>query len=574
MSTRNIAGRFVVVISGVAVATSALAQVSPDSTYPAPPPAATGTYDPAQPAAPPTAAPVPTDPAAQVPPAPAPADTTLAQAPAAPADQGAPAPTQYPTQAPAQYPNQASPAYPTQAPAQYPTQAPSQYPTQVPAQYPTQVPGQMPAQMPGQMPMPAGAMPNGMSPPIYQMPAPSRVRNAFASTLGAILQNAASAGTLGLSQLVTGSITAWFTRKQNRLAGQPYGMPAGTPGYPQAYPTTDPYATGGQQTYPTQTYPGQSTYPTQPGYPTQTYPNQQAYPGQTTTGQQGYPTQTYPNQQAYPGQTQTAQSYPGQSYPQSAYPTTPGQPGYPATQPYGTPGTFPATPDANGMYTAASAYAPTTYYDPQTGQSTQAMAYPTANVTSTSDVYAGIAYEVHAVRPAVGDAVPVNPATYEFRTGDRFLVHYRPSMPGRMEVYNVNPLGQTTPIDSVNMAAGQLSTLGPYEFAANRGEESLRLVLTPCTTPQLLTATRDIINVSMSAQPAPSMQGGLQLGSCSGLATRGVGQAGKAGGIRTRDIRNVALDGGTSFALDPVSRQELSSGNLAPREVTIVFHHR
>jgi hypothetical protein len=143
-------------------------------------------------------------------------------------------------------------------------------------------------------------------------------------------------------------------------------------------------------------------------------------------------------------------------------------------------------------------------------------------------------------------------------------------MPGRMEVYNVNPLGQTTLIDSVNMAAGQLSTLGPYEFAANKGDESLRIVLSPCSTPQLLTASRDIINVSNTMQPSAQSGYGSQLGSCSALTTRGVDK----GGVRTRDIRNVALDGGTSFALDPVSRQELSSGTLAPREVTIVFHHR
>src|SRR5262249_26549699 len=162
------------------------------------------------------------------------------------------------------------------------------------------------------------------------------------------------------------------------------------------------------------------------------------------------------------------------------------------------------------------------------------------------DLYAGIAYEVHAVRPAVGDSVPVNPATYEFHTGDRFLVYYRPSMPGRMEVYNVNPLGQTTQIDSVNMAAGQLSKLGPYEFAATKGDESLRIVLSPCSTPQLLVASRDIINVSNTLQPSAQAGGGVQLGSCSALTTRSVEKGGK-GGVRTRDIRNVALDGGTSF---------------------------
>ena len=42
----------------------------------------------------------------------------------------------------------------------------------------------------------------------------------------------------------------------------------------------------------------------------------------------------------------------------------------------------------------------------------------------------------------------------------------------------------------------------------------------------------------------------------------------------TRDIRKVALDGTTAFALDPVSAAERSSGQFAPREVTILFRHR
>jgi len=398
--------------------------------------------------------------------------------------------------------------------------------------------------------MPNGAMPNGIMQPMGQMPAPSRVRNAFAATLGAILQNAASAGTLGLSQLVTGSITAWFNRKANRLAGQPYGVPT-APGYASAYPantTTDPYSQ----------VPGQTAYPTQQTYGTQSAT--QPY-GQTTTPYPGQ--QTYSTQPAYPTQ-QTGQ--PTQPYNSTQ---TYGTQAYGTTQPYAT--STPYTAAANNPY-GTSPYGATSYYDPQTGQPTQAINYSTGTATSTPDLYAGIAYEVHAVQP--GGSVPINPATYEFHTGDRFLVHYRPSMPGRMEVYNVNPLGQTTLIDAVNMAAGQLSTLGPYEFAANKGDESLRIVLSPCSTPQLLTASRDIINVSNAAQQ-PALQSGYgnQLGSCSALTTRGVDKGGK-GGVRTRDIRNVALDGGTSFALDPLSRQELTSGSVAPREVTIVFHHR
>jgi len=39
------------------------------------------------------------------------------------------------------------------------------------------------------------------------------------------------------------------------------------------------------------------------------------------------------------------------------------------------------------------------------------------------------------------------------------------------------------------------------------------------------------------------------------------------------NIRKVGVEGSTSFALDPVSASELSSGQIAPREVTISFHH-
>jgi hypothetical protein len=556
MNTRTLASRFVVVAMGIGVTASALAQVSPE---PTPPPA----YDPAQPVAPAPAAPV-SDPAAVQAPASPP---QAQQAPAYPA----PAQQDPAYQAPAQQvpaypaPAQQVPAYP--APAQTPAYPP---PAQVPAYPPpgAQVPaGQMPqAQAP--VGAPYGAMPNGINQPLGAPP-PSRVRNAFAATLGAILQNAASAGTMGLSNLVTGSITAWFNRKAYRMAGQPYGPGMQTtPGYPTTYPT-DPNA----------------AYPTQPAYPTTA---QSAYPTTTTQPygtQSTYPTTTtqpYGTQSAYP--TTTTQPYGTQS----TYPTTTTQPTtpYPGQQTYTTQGAYPTQPNAAqpGTYTtattdpyaagASSYYAPTSYYDPQTGQPTQAISYGTSSGTgtgtTTQDLYAGIAYEVHAVRPGVGDSVPVNPAMYEFRTGDRFLVHYRPSMPGRMEVYNVNPLGQTTLIDSVNMAAGQLSTLGPYEFAATKGDESLRLVLSPCSTPQLLVASRDIINVSNTMQPGMQSGGGLQLNNCSTLTTRSVGK----GGVRTRDIRNVALDGGTSFALDPLSRQELTSGSVAPREVTIRFHHR
>jgi hypothetical protein len=138
-------------------------------------------------------------------------------------------------------------------------------------------------------------------------------------------------------------------------------------------------------------------------------------------------------------------------------------------------------------------------------------------------------------------------------------------MPGRMEVYNVNPLGQQTRIDAVDMAAGQMAKLGPYQFSGSTGQESLRLTLMPCSTSQLMAATRDIVNVG-GGMPAQAGGSGFALSSCTG--TRSVNK------IKTRDITKVAVDGMTSFALDPVTPQEYSSGQLDGRDVTLVFRHQ
>ncbi|MCC7461038.1 MAG: hypothetical protein IT480_01110 [Gammaproteobacteria bacterium] len=206
------------------------------------------------------------------------------------------------------------------------------------------------------------------------------------------------------------------------------------------------------------------------------------------------------------------------------------------------------------------------FFDPRTGASTApdpAFFAPQSDPAAADPgIYAGIAYEVHAVG-AGGATVPVDPARHIFRTGERFIVYFRPALPGRMQVYNINPAGQQALIDSIELAAGQLSTLGPYEFAALTGDEQLRLVLTPCATPELLLATRDIVKVA-----APATAGaGLVMSTC-GLATRSIDWP------ATRDIRKVALEGTTAFALDPVSSVERSSGQFAPREVTILFRHR
>ncbi|MEX2148653.1 MAG: hypothetical protein WD793_00420 [Steroidobacteraceae bacterium] len=208
---------------------------------------------------------------------------------------------------------------------------------------------------------------------------------------------------------------------------------------------------------------------------------------------------------------------------------------------------------------------PPQFFDAQTGAETTPDPAFAAVLDAPADstaVFAGLAYEVHAVGPN-GAMAPVNPATHEFRTGDRFVVFYRPTLPGQMDVINVNPAGQRTQIDRVDLAAGQLAQLGPYEFAALTGDEQLKLVLSPCQTPALMATTRDIINVSAAPDSTPE----FSLAGCSPV-TRSIRE------VQTRDIRKVAVEGTTGFALDPVSAAEFSSGQVTPREVTISFRHR
>ena len=185
---------------------------------------------------------------------------------------------------------------------------------------------------------------------------------------------------------------------------------------------------------------------------------------------------------------------------------------------------------------------------------------------------AGLAYEVQLQVPG-GQAMTVDPATHYFATGDRFVVMYRPSLPGQVAIYNVNPLGQEKLIDSVNVAAGELTRLGPYEFQANTGTEVLRLILSPCRSDAMMAMTRDIVKVQdtpyaaapgMTSSPPP---GALALQSCSAVATRSVRP-------ETRDIVKVGAEDGTMFALDPVSQQEMNSGSFTARELTLTFNHR
>jgi hypothetical protein len=253
--------------------------------------------------------------------------------------------------------------------------------------------------------------------------------------------------------------------------------------------------------------------------------------------------------------------------PPVALPAQPTPPPMVAPMPVpGDPNVFPtqAAPVALG------ATPPVQYFDAQTGAVIAQDPVPLAANIPMGDgggsLFAGLAYEVHAIQ-ADGTATPVNPASHEFRTGDRFIVLYRPTLPGRMEVYNINAAGRRTHIDSAELAGGELARLGPYEFAAGTGDEQLKLILTPCSSPALTLATRDIVNVSGSL-PAPTPGAGLSLAGCGGPVTR------SADGPATRDIRKVAVEGTTGFALDPVGTDERATGQLAPREVTILFKHR
>ena len=176
-----------------------------------------------------------------------------------------------------------------------------------------------------------------------------------------------------------------------------------------------------------------------------------------------------------------------------------------------------------------------------------------------------MAFEVHALGPH-GSSTVVDPATHAFQTGDRFVLLYRPSMPGRIEVVNVNPRGVQTTIDTTQVAAGQLMTLGPYEFTDTSGSETLCLVLTPCSDPALLAATRDIVKVGGSPPFPDAATGSSSLPLCS--------SPGAQAPTQTRDIRKVQSDQGTTYALDAVTPQEISTGQYAARQITITFNHR
>ncbi len=268
---------------------------------------------------------------------------------------------------------------------------------------------------------------------------------------------------------------------------------------------------------------------------------------------------------AYPSATGATAPMPApypnyESAPDSSAAPQPGMPG-------GAPDTYPG---ANG-YPGQDSYPGTDSY-PMPGAAGGAadIGFP-----NNGDVYAGIAYEIHTLSPG-GVSQRIDPQNHTFRGGERFMVHYRPSLPGLIRVFNTDGRGRTTQIDSTQSGGGGLESLGPYEFADEPGNEVLILELQPCANSALMTATRSIVKVGSAGMPnaeypnAPNAvptPASLNLGNCGRPATRGLK-------TKTRSIRKVDVEDGTSFALDAVAPAEMASGSLAARQVTITLVHR
>jgi hypothetical protein len=181
-------------------------------------------------------------------------------------------------------------------------------------------------------------------------------------------------------------------------------------------------------------------------------------------------------------------------------------------------------------------------------------------------VHAGLAYEIHLLTPG-GGARAVDPQSHIFATGDRFLLLLRPSLPGWIDVSNIDPAGRERTLDSRKMAGAELLTLGPYEFVDVKGTDVLRLVVSPCATPNLIAQTRSIVRAEPTVEHGQA-ESGVPISVCADARTRSAVE------VKTRTIVAVESDGGTSFALDPLRVAELGSGELQPREVLIALQHR
>jgi hypothetical protein len=179
------------------------------------------------------------------------------------------------------------------------------------------------------------------------------------------------------------------------------------------------------------------------------------------------------------------------------------------------------------------------------------------------DLQAGIAYEVEAIARD-GTTRAVEPTRHAFRTGDRFQVVYRSTLPGQVKVFNIDPRGSETRVDAIEVAAGQLARLGPYQFVEGKGAETLRLVLEPCSSATLMATTRSIVKVAAGTEsPDPA----LRVAECDATTSRGLR-------AKPRSIRKVSIDGTTVFALDALSADEINSGRVNAREIRITLQHR
>lgn len=188
---------------------------------------------------------------------------------------------------------------------------------------------------------------------------------------------------------------------------------------------------------------------------------------------------------------------------------------------------------------------------------------PAVDIPAPVELHAGVAFEVHRI-DRKGKAKAVDPARHAFRTGDRFQVFYRPSLPGRVKVVNVNPSGQKTRIETVDVAAGELVALGPYEFVDAKGDETLKLILEPCSTPLLTASTRSIIKTTAVAADAKPP---IQIRDCGDLKSRD-------SSTTTRSIRKSTMVGSTAFALDRLTKDEMRTGNVGARSIQITLRHR
>lgn len=188
-------------------------------------------------------------------------------------------------------------------------------------------------------------------------------------------------------------------------------------------------------------------------------------------------------------------------------------------------------------------------------------AAPMPGYAADTPIHAGVAYQVSLLQRD-GSRMLVDPEQRAFTTGERIEIAYRPNFPGVVEVYNIDSMGRQEQIDRQQLAATQLATLGPYEFVNVKGQEILRIVLRPCLG-NMANTPNAMANARLQFQP--QLAGALRACDDPALSHQQVA---------TRGIAKVAREGGTNYALDPVSRNEIESGRLAPREVQIRFMHQ